>query len=103
RLDKTERGNKRRLLVDHHVDGNTDQDFRGNIEQLVDGRTGDGGKDAWPVAAGVTQQATERLPTAGGRHGHSCTQGKRDRHGTAPRLAPPPAPPPPGRTLAKKP
>ena len=58
-----------RLLVDHHVDGHADQDLGGDIEQLVDDRAGAGGEDAPAVAAGVAQQAHQRLEAAGGGRG----------------------------------
>ena len=45
------------FLVHHHIDRHANQNFRGDIEQLVDNRANRGGDNLPPIAFGVAQQA----------------------------------------------
>ena len=62
---KAQPGHKAFFLVHHHVDGHADQDFRGDVEQLVDDGAGGGGDDPAAVAPGVPEQATQGGEAAG--------------------------------------
>ena len=63
---KPQAGNKAFFLVDHHIDGDTDQDLGRDVEQLVDDGTSGGGDDLTAVSAGVLQQAAKGGKAAGG-------------------------------------
>ena len=54
------------FLVDDHINGDADQDFRGNIEQFVDDRAGCSGDDLPAISPGVSEQAGQGSKTAGG-------------------------------------
>ena len=63
---KTEASHKALFLVDDHINGDTDQDFRGNIKEFVDDRAGGGSDDLSAISPGVSQQAGQRSKAAGG-------------------------------------
>ena len=64
-------GDKALFLIDHHINRNPDQDFRRDIEQLVNDGAGGCGDNMAAVAPGIAQQSTERLKTVGTGHGIS--------------------------------
>src|SRR5690606_14793464 len=63
---EAQRGDEALFLVDYHIDGDTDEDFGGNIEQLVDDRAGGGRDDLAAVASGIAQQPAKGREAAGG-------------------------------------
>ena len=69
---KAQAGNEALFLVHHHIDGDADQYFRGNVEELVDDGAGGGGDDLAPVTTRVSKQAAESGKAAGvlGACGH---------------------------------
>jgi len=61
-LGEPERGREAVLPVYHHIDGDADEDLRGDVEQLVDRRAGHRRGNPPAVAAGVAQQTQQCLP-----------------------------------------
>ena len=53
------------FLIDHHINSNTNQDFRGNVEQLVKYRAGGRGDELAPIASGIAQKSHQGCVTAG--------------------------------------
>ena len=69
---KAQARHKAFFLVYHHVDGDTNQDLRCDIEQLVDDGASGGGNDLATIAASVFQQSAQGGKAAGGVGGRLC-------------------------------